>query len=81
MKQFLTREDVDKILGVDPNERIPTQEEMKLIIEEVKRVTKEKGSDSQTLSKQEMDAVLKKLGLENIRIYTEEEIAPNKKRG
>ena len=81
MKQFLTKEDVDKILGVDLNERIPTQEEMKLIIDEIKRVTKEKDSDSQMLSKHEMDAILKKLGLENVRIYTEEEIAPNKRRG
>ncbi len=51
MKQFLIKEDVDKILGVDLNERIPTQEEIKLIIGEIKRVTKEKDSDSQPLSK------------------------------
>ncbi|MBF4693769.1 hypothetical protein [Fusibacter ferrireducens] len=81
MKQFLTREDVDKILGVDPNERIPTPEEMKLIIEEVKKATEEKGRNAEALSKPEMDAILKKLGLENVRIYTEEEILSNKRRG
>ncbi|GAU78569.1 YkvA family protein [Fusibacter sp. 3D3] len=54
MKQFLTREDVDKILGVDPNERIPTQEEITPITEEIISVTKETGLDAGQLSKPEM---------------------------
>lgn len=71
MKKILTKEEIDKILKVDPNERIATNEEIERIVNEIKRVETEKGIPHGGLSNDEIDAIMKNLGLGDIKLIRE----------
>ena len=69
MPKFLSRKEIDKILGIDPNERMLSQDEMKLFIEEIKKVEKENGVSHGGLSEEEVKNVMKRLGIEDVKFY------------
>lgn len=71
MKKILTKEEIDKILKVDPNERIATNEEIERIVNEIKKVETEKGIPHGGLSNDEIDAIMKNLGLGDIKLIRE----------
>ncbi len=53
MNKMLSRNQVDKLLGVDPNERIPTHGEIKLIQKEIEQAEKDLGLEKGGLSDKE----------------------------
>ncbi|BEP27824.1 hypothetical protein [Helicovermis profundi] len=69
MPKFLSREEIDKILGIDPNERKLSQDEIKLLIEELKKVEKEYGVPHGGLSEEIIKTIMKKMGFEDVKFY------------
>ena len=74
MKSKLSREDIDKLLGVDSTERIPTTVEIGLIKELIEAVAKQRNIDSFKISTNEINELIKKIGIENVKVYSKEEI-------
>ncbi|GAU78968.1 hypothetical protein [Fusibacter sp. 3D3] len=79
MNKMLSRNQVDKLLGVDPNERIPTHEEIKLLQKEIEQAEKDLGLEKGGLSDKDFANILKKLGLDEVRIYSTDELKGNQK--
>ncbi len=74
MKSMLSREEVDKLLGVDPNERVPTANEIRQIEEIIEKVAKQRNIDASAITTNEINELIKKNGIENVKVYSKEEI-------
>jgi hypothetical protein len=72
--KFLTREEVDKLLGVDPNERVATHDERLRLNAEIERVAKERHVLPEQLTLEEMNQILTNLGMQHVKLYSKEEI-------
>jgi|LGOV01.1.fsa_nt_gb hypothetical protein len=69
MSRVLSRKEVDELLGVDPDERMLSQDEMKLFLEEVKKAENESGVSHGELSEEVIKNIIKKLDFENVKFY------------
>lgn len=74
MGKQLSREEIDKILGVDPNERVPTGTEIRQIDEAVEAVAKQRNISSKEISTSEINEIVQKIGINNVKVYSLNEI-------
>lgn len=79
MGKQLSREEIDKLLGVDPNERVPTRTEIRQIDEAVEAVAKQRNISSTEISTREINEIVKKIGIKNVKVYSLNEILGNDK--
>lgn len=79
MSKFLSRQDVDKLLDKKTEERILTSEEISKLRFEVQKLAKSRGLGVDEISQFEIQMILKELGLDKVKIYTESEIKGEKK--
>lgn len=74
MKSMLSREEVDKLLGVDSDERGATANEIRQIEEAVEKVAKQRNMDPSEITTNEINELIKKIGIEDVKVYSKEEI-------
>lgn len=74
MSKFLSREDVDKLLDKKTEERILTSEEISKLRIEVEKLAKSRGKGVEEISQFEIQMILKELGFDKVKLYTESEI-------
>ena len=79
MGQFLSREEVDKLLGVDSTERVPTRSEINQIIEAVEAAARQRNILPAEISVSETNEIAKKIGIKNVKIYSLDEILRTRK--
>ncbi len=79
MGQFLSREEVDKLLGVDSAERVPTRTEINQIIEAVESAARQRNILPAEISVSETNEIAKKIGIKNVKIYSLDEILRTRK--
>ena len=77
MKNQLSRDEINKLLGVDPTERVPTKNEIIQIEAAVEAVANERNILSSEISTKEINEILKRIGIKNVRIYSLDEILGN----
>jgi hypothetical protein len=69
MDKILSKEDVDKLLDIDPNTRLATCTEMDAFLKEYDKISALKGEKN--LTDDEVIEILRKLNLEHIEIRSE----------
>lgn len=74
MKKQLSRDEVDRLLGVDPNERVATADEIRRIDEAVERIAKLRNVQSTEITTSEINTIIKELGIKNVKVYSKEDI-------
>ena len=67
MKNQLSRDEINKLLGVDPTERVPTKNEIIQIEVAVEAVANERNIPSSEISTKEINEIVKNIG---IKIWT-----------
>ncbi len=77
MKNQLSRDEINKLLGVDPTERVPTKNEIIQIEAAVEAVANERNIPSSEISTKEINEIVKNIGIKNVRIYSLDEILGN----
>lgn len=77
MKNQLSRDEINKLLGVDPTERVPTKNEIIQIEAAVEAVANERNILSSEISTKEINEIVKNIGIKNVRIYSLDEILGN----
>ena len=77
MKNQLSRDEINKLLGVDPTERVPTKNEIIQIEAAVEAVANERNIPSSEISTKEINEIVKRIGIKNVRIYSLDEILGN----
>ena len=77
MKNQLSRDEINKLLGVDPTERVPTKNEIIQIEAAVEAVANERNILSSEISTKEINEIVKRIGIKNVRIYSLDEILGN----
>ncbi len=80
MKNQLSRDEIDKLLGVDPTERVPTKDEIIQIEAAVEAIANERNIPSSEISTTEINEIIKKIGIKNIRVYSLNEILGKEKK-
>ncbi len=65
MNNFLSRSEVDKLLGIDPSKRTIKPYEAKQLHEALEKAKEEKGAE---ISDDELDEILERLNLKDIAI-------------
>lgn len=78
MRKQLSRDEIDKILGVDPTERVPTKNEIRQIESAIETVANERNISSNEISTSEINEIVKKIGIKNVRVYSLDEILGKK---
>lgn len=78
MRKQLSRDEIDKILGVDPAERVPTKNEIRQIEAAIETVANERNISSNEISTSEINEIVKKIGIKNVRVYSLDEILGKK---
>ena len=77
MKKQLSRDEIDKLLGVVPTERVPTKTEIQQIEVAVEAVANERNIPSSEISTNEINEIVKIIGIKNVRVYSLDEILGN----
>jgi len=75
-KNHLSKEEVSKLLGVDPYEktRIPTKAEMNLFRQELDDLKKREKKTDNEITTEDIKKIQKKLNIEDIKIKLEKDI-------
>lgn len=63
MRKQLSRDEIDKILGVDHAERVPTKNEIRQIEAAIETVANERNISSNEISTSEINEIVKKMVL------------------
>lgn len=72
MSKMLSKEEVNKLLGINPNHRMPTREEVDSFLVELHLFATEKGIDPKDVSEEEIKEILSRLNIENVEIVKED---------
>jgi len=75
-KKHLSKEEVSKLLGVDPYERtrVPTKEEMNLFRQELDELKKRENKIDKDITAEDIKMIQQKLNLEDVVIKLEKDI-------
>lgn len=74
MSKMLSKEEIDKILGVDQKERVPTNTEIRQIVAAIETVANERNISVDKISNSEINEIVKSIGIKNVKIYSLDEI-------